>query len=106
MRAMCLETNAFCASLMLLPFQGEWMECHYPGRCPGLSACWAFSPHYGKHSSSNKCRSSKSQCGSRNKILEKWCVGNSDIPLLLRVLIVVVRNFRTTTKQDMRMKQD
>ena len=60
MRAMCLGIDVSRVNLMLLPFLGEWTTCHYPGRCPGLSACWAFSPHDEKHGGSKKCRSTKS----------------------------------------------
>ena len=30
--------------LLLLPLQGVGMGTWYPGRCPGLGTCWAFSP--------------------------------------------------------------
>ena len=41
MNDMCLKIKT------LLPFQGVGeKQTLYPGRCPGLGAGWAFSPHY------------------------------------------------------------
>ncbi len=41
MNDMCLKIKT------LLPFQGVGeKQTLYPGRCPGLGASWAFSPHY------------------------------------------------------------
>ncbi len=41
MNDMCLKIKT------LLPFQGVGeKQTLYPGRCPGLGANWAFSPHY------------------------------------------------------------
>ncbi len=38
-------TNGMCLRIKAFALSGRWdVMSYYPGRCPGLWDCWAFSP--------------------------------------------------------------